>query len=212
MGDGAKDKRGTRRAGGRSGRRPGVSGTREAILAAARDAFAVEGYDRATLTGIAARACVDPALVRHFFTDKATLFEHALDLPWNAEEVVSAMVAGDVARTGERIVLRFLEIWESGTSRDVFLAMIRSAVTHETAATMVRDLITQRLVGPVTRELRVPHPELRATLIGSQLLGLAMVRYVTRVDPLATLERSAAARIVGPNIQQYLMGPLDIEG
>ena len=200
-----------RRAGGRSGRRPGVSGTREAILAAARDSFAADGYDRATLTGIAARASVDPALVRHFYGDKESLFERAMEMPWDAEEIVAATVAGDPERIGERIVLGFLEIWESGTSREVFLAMIRSAVTHETAAEMVRELITRRLVGPVTRALRVPHPELRAILIGAQLLGLAMVRYVTRVEPLAGLDRGTVARVTGPHVQRYLVDDLDVD-
>jgi hypothetical protein len=76
---------------------------------------------------------------------------------------------------------------------------------------MVRALITERLVGPVTRALDVPRPDLRATLVGSQLLGLAMVRYVTRVEPLAALDRRAAARIVGPNVQRYLVDDLDMD-
>lgn len=201
-----------RRAGGHSGRRPGESGTRDAILAAARDAFASGGFDKATLTGIAAAAGVDPALVRHFYTDKQTLFEHAMALPWEADEIVAAIVAGDPGRTGERIVLRFLEIWESGGSRQVFTAMIRSAATHDAAAAMVRELITRRLVGPVTVALRVPHPRLRATLVGTELVGLAMVRYVVRLEPLASLDRTVVAGVVGPNVQRYLTGDLPPEG
>jgi AcrR family transcriptional regulator len=204
------DARGNARpAGGHSGRRPGESGTREAILAAAREAFAADGFDKATLSGIAAAAGVDPALVRHFYTDKATLFDRAMTLPWDAAEIVETSVTGNPDRVGERIVLRFLEAWETGASREVFTAMIRSAVTHEQAADMVRELITRRLVGPVTVALRVPHPELRATLVGAQLVGLAMVRYVTRVEPLASLDRERAARVVGPSVQRYLTGELD---
>jgi AcrR family transcriptional regulator len=202
----------TRPAGGHSGRRPGESGTREAVRVAAREAFAAGGFDKATLSGIAAAAGVDPALVRHFYTDKATLFDHALTLPGDTGEIVTASITGDPGRVGERIVLRFLEAWEAGTSREVFTAMIRSAVTHERAADMVRDLITRRLVGPVTAALRVPHPELRATLVGSQLVGLAMVRYVTRVEPLASLGREQAARVVGPCVQRYLTGELHPAG
>ncbi|MEI6449512.1 MAG: TetR family transcriptional regulator [Actinomycetes bacterium] len=199
-----------RRAGGHSGRRPGDSGTRETILMAARDVFAADGFEKATLRGIAARAGVDPALVRHFYIDKESLFDRAMVLPWDADEIVAAIVTGDPERMGERIVLRFLELWEAGTNREVFTAMIRSAVTHEKAAAMVRDLITRRLVGPVTQALHVLHPELRATLVGSQLLGLAMVRYVTRVEPLASLDRVTVARVMGANVQRYLSGDLDL--
>ncbi len=201
-----------RPAGGHSGRRPGESGTRDAILTAAREAFAADGFDKATLRAIATSAGVDPALVRHFYTDKETLFDRAMTLPWDADQIVAAIVEGDPERVGERIVRRFLEAWETGTSREVFTAMIRSAVTHEKAADMVRELITRRLVGPVTVALRVPHPELRATLVGSQLVGLAMVRYVTRVEPLASLDREVAARVVGPSVQRYLTGELDPAG
>lgn len=204
------DEHGSNRpAGGHSGRRPGESGTRDAILVAAREAFAADGFDKATLRAIAASAGVDPALVRHFYTDKETLFDRAMTLPWDSDEIVSAIIEGDPERVGERIVLRFLLSWETGTSREVFRAMIRSAVTHDRAAEMIRDLITRRLVGPVTRALRVPYPDLRATLVGSQLVGLAMVRYVTRVEPLASLDREAAARVVGPNVQRYLTGELE---
>ncbi len=119
------------------------------------------------------------------------------------------MLAGDPDHIGERIVLRFLELWESGASRDVFTAMIRSAVTHDKAASMVRELITRRLVGPLTDSLNVSQPDLRATLVGSQLVGLAMVRYVTRVEPLASLRREQVARVLGPNVQRLLTADLE---
>ena len=82
----------------RTGRRPGVSGTREAILGAARRAFAEHGYQHATIRGVADLAGVDPALVHHYFGTKQELFVAAVQLPVNPVEQLMAVLDEDPAR------------------------------------------------------------------------------------------------------------------
>ena len=85
----------------RTGRRAGDSGTREAILDAARAQFAEYGYDGATIRGIAAVAAVDPALVHHFYGSKERLFAAAMQLPVVPSEFIAAALAGGGRSRGE---------------------------------------------------------------------------------------------------------------
>jgi len=195
----------------RAGRRPGESGTRVAILAAARSAFAELGYDRATIRGIAAAAEVDPALVLHYFTSKEQLFGAALQIPVEPGEILQQLVAGGAGQAGqigETIVRVFLDAWEPPESRQPLVAMVRSAMTNDAAQAMVRDYLGRRVFGPITQALGVADGELRATLVGSQFIGLAMMRYVTRIEPIASASVDQLVAAVGPTVQRYLIGDL----
>jgi len=197
------------RCGGRPGRRPGDSHTRDAILAAARDEFARLGYDRATIRGIAGPAGVDPALVLHFFGSKEQLFSAALQIPVEPGTILKRVMAHDNADMGAAVVRAFLDAWEPPESRSPLEAMVRSAMTNETAVALVREYLGRRIFGPVTQTLGVPDADLRATLVGSQLIGLAMMRYIIHIEPLASANVDQIVAAMGPTIQRYLMEPLD---
>lgn len=186
----------------RTGRRPGASGSRDKILAVARAQFARDGYDGATLRGIAAAAGVDPALVLHYFGSKEHLFVAALEFPIDPAEVVPALLASGVDGLGERMVTFFLEVWDAPEGRP-FVGLLRSIAANEKAAEMMRQFIAREVIGRVAESLKLDRPELRAALAGSQLVGLAMLRYVIKLEPIASAERAALAREVGPAIQQY---------
>lgn len=190
------------------GRRPGDSGTRDAILDAARSGFARAGYDATTIRGVAREAGVDPALVHHFFGSKEAMFTAALSLPLQPGEVVPALLAGGTEGLGERLVLLFLSLWDSPATREPLLGLIRSAVSHERAAAMLREFLTAEVLGRVASALDVPDAALRANLVGSQMIGLAMLRYVIEVEPLASAEHAAIVAAVGPTVQRYLTGDL----
>jgi AcrR family transcriptional regulator len=190
----------------RTGRRPGVSGTREAILDAARRAFAEQGYQQATIRGVADLAGVDPALVHHYFGTKQDLFVAAVELPVNPVEQLMAVLADEPDRIGQRIVEVFLSVWDHAADRSPLLALIRSAVGDERAAAMLREFITEEVLGQLARRLGSPDARLRATLVGSQLIGLAMARYIVRVEPLASAPAAELAAAVGPTVQRYLTG------
>jgi len=194
----------------RSGRRPGEGDTRGAILTAARDEFAAGGFDGATIRGIAARAGVDPALVHHYFGAKDKLFEAAIDLPVAPETFLPQVLATvDRDRIGETVTRQFLWVWEDAANRPVFMAMLRSVVGNEQAASLVRERLSRQVFGPIAEVLGAPDAGLRANLIGAQFIGLALARYVGRVEPLASADVETLVAALGPTIQRYLFGDLE---
>jgi AcrR family transcriptional regulator len=194
----------------RTGRRPGRSGTRDAILVAARESFTASGYDQASIRDIARRAGVDPALVHHYFGTKQELFTEAVELPVDLVAVVEAFVRGDRDRIGERIVGLMLSVWDSRTDRSPLIALIRSAVTSENAARMLREFMVSVLFVRLAEALRAPDAPLRASLAASQMMGLLIARYVVRVEPLASAPAAQLVTAIGPNIQRYLTGDLGL--
>ena len=190
----------------RTGRRVGESGTREAILEAARGRFARQGYDGATIRGIAADAGVDPALVHHFFGTKERLFVAAMRFPMVPSEVLSRLVASDHERLGETLVRLFLSIWEDPDARETALGIIRSAVTNDGAARMFREFVTSAILNVVVGATQAPDPELRASLVASQLVGLAFTRYVVGLEPIANASVDELVAAIGPTVQRYLDG------
>jgi AcrR family transcriptional regulator len=193
----------------RTGRRPGASRTRDAILEAARGEFGQRGYDRATIRGVALGAGVDPALVHYFFGTKAELFAAAMQLPVNPAELAQTLLAGEPERIGERLIGTFLSVWDHGDNRDVFIGLLRSAVTDEQAATLLREFAVRELFGRVAAALGTPDAELRANLVFSQIFGLAVARYILRIEPLASTPGELVAAAVGPTVQRYITGDLD---
>jgi AcrR family transcriptional regulator len=194
----------------RTGRRPGNQDTREAILVAAKQAFADRGYDGASIRQIATGAGVDPALVHHYFGTKDQLFVATMEIPVNPAEVVPKVVAGGPDGVGERLVRTFLSVWDSpaGTSA---AALLRSALSHDWSARMLREFLTSQILGKIVQSLDLDpkQAQLRTTLAASQMVGLAMARYILKIEPLASAPRDTLVATVGPTIQRYLTEPLD---
>jgi AcrR family transcriptional regulator len=141
--------------GRRSGRRGGDSGTREAILAAARARFGDLGYDRTTIRGIAADAGVDAALVHHFYGSKERLFVAAMRLPVNPLEVLDAALApgarDEDRGLGEHLLRTVLGVWDITEMRATFLGILRSATTSEQAAAMLREFATGTILNRIAQ-------------------------------------------------------------
>jgi AcrR family transcriptional regulator len=192
----------------RTGRRPGVSGTRTAILDAARRQFGGLGFDRTTVRSIAAEAEVDPALVTHFFGSKQRLFLAAMDLPFETEVAVPGILTGDRAAIGRRFAELVVSTLEDPAGRNVLTGIVRSAASEPEAARVVRELIGERVVGVLARELGASDAPLRASLAGSQVVGVVMARYVVGVEPLASLPADRLVELLAPTLQRYLVGPL----
>lgn len=195
----------------RGGRRPGPSGTREAILAAASRHFAQHGYDRASLRGIAAEAGVDQKLIAHFFGSKQQLFVAAVGLPFNPGEVLPAILAGDPDSVGERLAALLVEVLEQPELHQRLTGVVRAAASEPEVARMLREFLTRELFGPAAELLGTEDGPVRANLVGSQIVGLVMARYVIAIEPLATMPPRAVAAAVAPTLQRYLLGPLATE-
>ncbi len=194
----------------RTGRRPGVTRTREDILAAARHLFSRRGYSGTSIRSIAREAGVDPALVHHYYRSKADVFAAAVDDALRPSELVAEDEL-DVDELGEALVRRFLERVESVAAGDSLLAVLRSAVTHDEVAERLRTFLAREVYARVEQAIPRPDPALRAALAGSALVGLALSRLVLRVEALARADREAIVRAVGPTVQRYLTGDIDAQ-
>ena len=190
----------------RTGRRPGADGTEAKILAAARTTFARVGYDSGTIRAIAAEAKVDPALVLHYFGSKEGVFRAAVAFPVDPAQFVPQLLAPGLDGLGERLVRFFLETWDSPAGRPL-LALIRSVVASEEAAALLREFITREVLGRLARALEVDQPRLRASLAASTLIGMAMLRYIVKLEPLASATPAVIAGWLGPTVQRYLTDP-----
>jgi AcrR family transcriptional regulator len=191
---------------GRSGRRPGSADTRGRVLAAARASFGERGFDGATIRDVAARAEVDPALVHHYFGSKQQLFVAAMEFPPELQAAIPELLAGPRADLGERIVGFIVDLWDGPTVRPLLTGLLRSATTDPVAAAMLRRLLSDGPFLALAIAIDRQDAELRAVLVGTQLIGLAMARYVVAMQPVASMPADELARAVGPTIQRYLAG------
>jgi AcrR family transcriptional regulator len=190
------------------GRRPGSSTTREAILDAARTRFAEGGYDRATIRDVARQADVDPALVMYFFPTKSELFAAAMELPFDAEAAVAAVLAGDRGRIGDGMARLFFTIWDGPGTGARMVGMLRAATSYEGAAQRFRDLLDAGVIRPLARAIDTPDATLRASLVSSQLLGIGLTRYVLRMEPVASAAADDLVAALAPTLQRYVVGDL----
>jgi AcrR family transcriptional regulator len=192
----------------RTGRRPGSVDTRGRILDAARSSFGERGFEGTTIRGVAARAGVDPALIHHYFGSKQRLFVAAMEFPVDFAAMVPRVMAGPRAEMGERLVRFVFELWETPTVRPLIVGLLRSATTDPVAAAMLRELLAEGPLLALTNAIDRPDARLRATLIGTQLIGAAMARYVVEVEPVASASIAGLVRAIGPTIQRYLTDDL----
>ncbi|MFL6114859.1 MAG: TetR family transcriptional regulator [Catenulispora sp.] len=190
----------------RPGRRPGTADTRGQILDAARAEFASRGYEKATVRGIARAADVDSALVHHYFGSKEQVFLAALDFPVDPA-VVQEIAAGDPAGIGERLARFVVSLWELPPARERLLAVVRTVASNEEMAALVRGFVRPRLVGPLAARIGGPDAEARVEMALAQIVGLAMARYVIRVEPMASLGAEELVGLLAPALQRWL-GPV----
>ena len=188
----------------RTGRRPGTPDTRDAILRVARRRFATRGYDATSLRGIATEAKVDPALVIHYFGTKEALFIAATGLPAGLPELLAGLAALPLHDRVRALVLGYLQLVDSDQSRNAFLALVRSAVSNEKAATMLREFLTSELLPVIGRPTGYPDRQLRASLVAAQLVGIATQRHDLLGRRRGEGLEPDDVPLVAPAIEQYL--------
>ena len=181
------------------------------MLAAARAAFAERGFDGATIRAIAADAGVDPALVHHYFGSKDQLFLAAIEAPANPADLLPEVLAAGRDELGAAVVRLLLKVWD-GPMRPAGLALVRSAVGNEWTAKLLREFLVTQVLRRVVATLDIPaaEREVRGALVASQLIGIVMARYVLRVEPLASASPQWLVAAIGPNVQRYLTGDLEL--
>ncbi len=193
----------------RSGRRPGNPDTRDAILTAARRIFAEKGFDKASIRAIATDAGVDPALVHHYFGTKDKLFLATINAPIDPSKLIPQALEGPLEEAGERLVRMMLSVWDSPAGAAA-VTLLRSAMSNDWTARLMREfVVTQVLRRAVTVLVLDPaEAPLRTALVASQISGLAVTRYVLKVEPLASAPPEVLVAAIGPTVQRYLTGDL----
>jgi AcrR family transcriptional regulator len=191
----------------RQGRRPGNPDTRAEIVEAARTAFAAGGYRGASIRGVARQAGVDPSLVLHYFGSKEDLFAASMEMPFSVGDVIGPALAGDRDGIGERLARGFFSIWELPGPRGALLGMLRGALGgHDEAVRPFREFIAESIRPAIASAIGGPDADRRALAMASHLVGVAVVRYVVRIEPLASAPVDEIVELVGPRLQSYVDG------
>jgi len=178
---------------------PRSAGTRRAILEAARTTFAARGYEQTTIRAVAARAGVDGSMVMRYFGSKAGLFTAAATAELEAPDL-RAVPARD---RGALLVRVFVDRWEDTARDDELILLLRTAVTSEAVAAQLQATMGQLVAGPIAA-LGSDDAAERAGFISAQLLGLALCRYILRLEPLASLPAGDVVAAIAPSVQRYL--------
>jgi AcrR family transcriptional regulator len=178
--------------------------TKAAILKAAQELFADPGYERATVRDIAARAAIDPAMVIRYFGSKEALFARAtafdLKLP-NLAAIAKPEIGG-------ALVAHFLEVWEGSLSNGSLISLLRAAASNEDAAGAVRAIFGGQVVPMLAQVVPPAELPMRAGLVATQIMGLAVTRYILKVPPVVAMDRTQIVRMLGPTMQRYVVGKL----
>jgi AcrR family transcriptional regulator len=174
--------------------------TKAVILAAARERFGTAGFQAATIRGIAADAGIDPAMVMRYYGNKDKLFAAAVDFDLRFPDFDDT----DPSRLGESLVRHFLERWEGD---EALVILLRSSATNDEAAQRMREIFGGQLQPLVARVVPESEAAARAGLIATQILGMALCRFVLRLPPVVEMSRDEVVEWLGPTIQRYLGAP-----
>lgn len=197
----------------RRGRRPGASGTREAILASAQRQFADLGYERTSVRSVAREAGVDQKLVTYFYGSKQQLFMAAVapKLPPNVSEILPKVLSGSRRTVGRRVAGFMVEMLENPETRDQLVGAIKAAASEPHAAQMLRDIRTQLVhefgpaIAQVIGEDNIP---LRVAMVNTQFIGLVWAREIVGVEPLRSMAPEELVAALAPIVQRLLTGPI----
>jgi AcrR family transcriptional regulator len=192
----------------RPGRPPGTSDARDRILTNARELFARNGFDKTSVRAIAAASGVDSALVHHYFGTKQRLFAAAVNIPIDPLTVFGPLRETPVEDLGRVLPSILLPLWDSEMGTGL-LATLRSLLAGSEVG-LIRSFLQEVITAEVAP--RVDNPPgsgpLRVQFVASQLLGVAIARYIVRVEPFASLAPERVAETIAPNLQRYLTGDL----
>ncbi|MHB8295622.1 MAG: TetR/AcrR family transcriptional regulator [Acidimicrobiales bacterium] len=183
---------------------PRSARSRQAILEAARARFAAEGYEHTTVRAVAADAGIDASMVMRYYGSKDGLFVAAAEIDLHLPDLEGV----ECDRLGEVLARHFVSLWEGGRADDALVLLLRTATTHDGAAERLREIFATQAVPVIRAAVGGTEGERRAGLVGSQLLGVALCRYVLKLEPIASEAPERLAADIAGSVQRYLTGPL----
>lgn len=176
--------------------------TKGTILAAAEQLFALQGYERTTVRDVAERAGIDPALVIRYFGSKEGLFVRAAAI----ELALPDLDRLDPSDVGRALIEHFLQVWEGAESTQGMTVLLRSAASNDLAAAKMREAFLAQVMPFIASVGDAATAPRRAGLVASQLLGLAICRYVLQLPPVVELSHAEMITTLGPTLQRYATG------
>ena len=176
--------------------------TKAAILEAARERFGTAGFQAATIRAIAADAGVDPAMVMRYYGSKDKLFAAAAEFDLRFPDFATT----DRAQVGRSVVRHFLERWEGD---EALVILLRSSATNGDAAQRMQEIFGSQLQPLVASLVPAGESAVRAGLVATQILGMALCRFVLRLPPVVEMSRDEVVEWLGPTIQRYFGLPED---
>lgn len=176
----------------------------------ARLAFPANGYAGTSLRGIARDAGVDPSLVVQYFGSKPGLFAAVVEWPFDARQIATQLQHVPRNEVGLHMARVFVDRWDRDEDRNPIISLLHAALADPGAATMLREFITVNFSLPAVRRAGGDRPELRASLLASQLIGFGLCRYVLAFDALATTPGEELVTILGTTLQHTCSGPMGV--
>ena len=192
-----------------SGRRAGEQDTKNHILRVAQTLFSEQGLDATTMRQIADAAQVNPALIIHYFKSKQQLFIESVQPLLQAQQssLVAEALQGSQDGIGQRLATLFAAMMSDEKRRKLMLSVMRTAVSNEHAAETLRTTVQRAVLAEIEKHIPGPDSRLKATLIGSQLIGMMMTRYIVKIEPLATEKPESIVKHLTPRLQTYFDEP-----
>jgi AcrR family transcriptional regulator len=173
-------------------------------VAVARRAFGAKGYDATSLRSIATQAGVDPGLLVHYFGTKEGVFQAAIDVAVQPGQLFRGLEGLSTQEVAEQLVRRYMMVLDRDESRDIVMGLIRSAVSNERAADVLRNVLFRELLTSLEPLIEAPDAELRASLIVAQLVGIATLRYVVRDGAVVKATDDEIVGLVSSAVERYL--------
>lgn len=178
------------------------------IVAAARDEFAENGWAGTTIRAVARTADVDPALVYHYFGSKEGLLDAATNPPPKFLESVAKVWAAPVPGLGTALIKTLLDAWADDEVAPTLRAILQTAAHEEATREKLRRIVEGSLMG--VSQLGVDERDrlVRSGLISTQMMGIALMRYIWKIEPIASMTEDEVIAAVSPNLQHYVSGDL----
>ncbi|WP_051022610.1 TetR/AcrR family transcriptional regulator [Nocardia pneumoniae] len=177
-------------------------------MTAARKSFAERGYSGTSLRSVAQAADVDPTLVNYYFSNKTGLLKAALEPPDAFGAGIAEAARAPLEERGRAFVEAALRMWDDPATAEVLRSIILAASHEPFAMERLRSVFSALVLQVVSASLPDAEAELRADLVSTQIVGLAMTRYVWAIDRIADIPSEQVVRLIAPTVQHYLTGAL----
>lgn len=131
-------------------------------------------------------------------------------------EAGAAALRGSRERLGEGLLRGAFTLWEDPRVRPKLLGILQAAVNGEEGAAQMREYLTHKVfeeagkaIGiarmdlfQAAETLKVPAVNINAAV--AQTWGVVLLRYVVKLEPIASASVDELIDLVSPTIQRYL--------